>query len=86
MHAWRGIVARLQEGCLQQQLKYRILLQPNDSFLQGLLLSNNSEKMNSMNLLLHMAPLAAVLLVPMTIVAEPGVLQIVRQKAAQDKS
>jgi len=55
------------------------------SVLQGLLLTDTSEKMNSMNLLLYMAPIATLLLVPAVVLAEPGVLEVVREKAAKDR-
>jgi len=42
--------------------------------------------MNSMNLLLYMAPIATLLLVPAVVLAEPGVLEVVREKAAKDRS
>lgn len=39
-----------------------------------------------MNLLLHMAPIATIMLMPVIAVAEPTSLQVVREKAALDKS
>ena len=42
--------------------------------------------MDSVNLLRHMAPIAAVLLVPVTVLAEREVLKVVRQKAVGDQS
>ncbi|XP_057547754.1 UDP-URONIC ACID TRANSPORTER 1-like [Amaranthus tricolor] len=46
------------------------------SVLQGILLSNEGEKLNSMNLMLYMAPIAVVALVPAVFVMEPNVLQV----------
>ena len=63
----------------------KILAKPRN-LLQGLLLADSSEKMNSMNLLLHMAPIATVMLMPVVAVAEPTALQVAREKAALDKS
>ena len=42
------------------------------SVLQSLLLSSDSEKMNSMNLLLYMAPIAASVLLPPAVIMEPN--------------
>ncbi|WOH12449.1 hypothetical protein DCAR_0831953 [Daucus carota subsp. sativus] len=44
--------------------------------LQGVLLSSEGEKLNSMNLLLYMAPVAVVLLLPVTIYMEGNVVGI----------
>lgn len=44
------------------------------SVLQGILLSSEGEKLNSMNLLLYMAPVAVVLLLPATIIMEENVV------------
>ncbi|URE47547.1 UAA transporter family [Musa troglodytarum] len=44
------------------------------SVLQGILLSSEGEKLNSMNLLLHMAPIAVVFLLPATLVMEKNVV------------
>lgn len=41
------------------------------SVLQGIMLSDNSEKMDSMSLLMYMAPVAGAALVPVTIIFEP---------------
>lgn len=54
------------------------------SVLQGLLLSCEGEKLNSMNLLLYMAPIAVVLLLPATLLMEPNVLGITIALARQD--
>eukprot|EP01018_Ginkgo_biloba_P035480 Gb_40123 [translate_table: standard] len=52
--------------------------------LQGLLLSSEGEKLNSMNLLLYMAPIAVVLLLPATLLLEPNVLGLTIALARQD--
>uniref|UniRef100_A0A0D6R3L0 Sugar phosphate transporter domain-containing protein n=1 Tax=Araucaria cunninghamii TaxID=56994 RepID=A0A0D6R3L0_ARACU len=52
--------------------------------LQGILLSSEGEKLNSMNLLLYMAPIAVVLLLPATLILEPNVLGIAVALARQD--
>ncbi|XP_024981350.1 UDP-URONIC ACID TRANSPORTER 1 isoform X1 [Cynara cardunculus var. scolymus] len=44
------------------------------SVLQGVLLSSEGEKLNSMNLLLYMSPMAVVVLLPAALVMEPDVL------------
>lgn len=44
------------------------------SVLQGLMLSDSSEKMDSLSLLLYMAPVAAAALVPVTLYFEPSAL------------
>ena len=54
-------------------------------FVQGVLLTDPSEKMNSMNLLLYMAPIAATILLPAVAISERDVLQTVRLLAAADK-
>lgn len=54
------------------------------SVFQGLLLSSEGEKLNSMNLLLYMAPIAVVLLLPATLLMEPNVLGITIALARQD--
>lgn len=54
------------------------------SVIQGLLLSSEGEKLNSMNLLLYMAPIAVVLLLPATLLLEPNVLGITIALARQD--
>lgn len=45
------------------------------SVLQGILLSSEGEKLNSMNLLLYMAPIAIIALLPAVFVMEPNVLE-----------
>ncbi|KAG6427101.1 hypothetical protein SASPL_111341 [Salvia splendens] len=47
------------------------------SVLQGVLLSSEGEKLNSMNLMLYMAPIAVVVLIPAVFVMEPDVLDLV---------
>ncbi|CAN4109151.1 unnamed protein product [Withania somnifera] len=44
------------------------------SVLQGVLLSNEGERLNSMNLLLYMSPIAVLVLLPATLVMEPNVI------------
>ncbi|XP_044480167.1 probable sugar phosphate/phosphate translocator At3g11320 [Mangifera indica] len=46
------------------------------SVLQGILLSSEGEKLNSMNLLLYMAPIAVVFLLPATLIMEKNVVGI----------
>ncbi|XP_013446789.2 UDP-URONIC ACID TRANSPORTER 1 [Medicago truncatula] len=46
------------------------------SVLQGILLSSEGEKLNSMNLLLYMSPIAVVFLLPAVVFMEPNVLDI----------
>lgn len=50
--------------------------------MQGVLLTDETEKLDSMNLLRCMSPMAALLLVPIVALAEPNVLLAVQQKAA----
>ncbi|KAF5204082.1 Udp-uronic acid transporter [Thalictrum thalictroides] len=45
------------------------------SVLQGILLSSEGEKLNSMNLLLYMSPIAVLVLLPATLTMEPMVLE-----------
>ncbi|VFQ72845.1 unnamed protein product [Cuscuta campestris] len=54
------------------------------SVLQGILLSSEGEKLNSMNLLLYMAPIAVVLLLPATLVMEENVVGITLALARED--
>ncbi|KAL6337419.1 hypothetical protein AAG906_036733 [Vitis piasezkii] len=44
------------------------------SVLQGVLLSSEGEKLNSMNLLLYMSPIAVLVLLPAALIMEPNVL------------
>ncbi|XP_077253151.1 UDP-URONIC ACID TRANSPORTER 1-like [Tasmannia lanceolata] len=46
------------------------------SVLQGILLSSEGEKLNSMNLLLYMSPIAVLVLLPATLAMEPTVLDV----------
>ncbi|WOL16268.1 hypothetical protein Cni_G25055 [Canna indica] len=54
------------------------------SVLQGILMSSEAEKLNSMNLLLYMAPIAVVFLLPTTIIMEKNVVGITLALARQD--
>ncbi|XP_021724182.1 UDP-URONIC ACID TRANSPORTER 1-like [Chenopodium quinoa] len=55
------------------------------SVLQGILLSDEGEKMDSMNLLLYMAPIAVVALVPAVFIMEPTVLEVFASVGHQHK-
>ncbi|XP_047323431.1 probable sugar phosphate/phosphate translocator At3g11320 [Impatiens glandulifera] len=54
------------------------------SVLQGILLSSEGEKLNSMNLLLYMAPIAVVLLLPATLYMEENVVGLTLALAKED--
>ncbi|XP_050146600.1 probable sugar phosphate/phosphate translocator At3g11320 isoform X1 [Malus sylvestris] len=54
------------------------------SVLQGILLSSEGEKLNSMNLLLYMAPIAVVFLLPATLIMEENVVGITLALARDD--
>lgn len=54
--------------------------------LQGILLSSEGEKLNSMNLLLYMAPIAVVCLIPATLIMEENVVGITVALAREDCS
>ncbi|KAG5416183.1 hypothetical protein IGI04_003750 [Brassica rapa subsp. trilocularis] len=54
------------------------------SVLQGILLSSEGEKLNSMNLLLYMAPIAVVFLLPATLIMEKNVVGITSALARDD--
>ncbi|KAG9141520.1 hypothetical protein Leryth_019050 [Lithospermum erythrorhizon] len=54
------------------------------SVVQGILLSSEGEKLNSMNLLLYMAPIAVVLLLPATLYMEENVVGITMALARDD--
>ncbi|KAJ0266323.1 sugar phosphate/phosphate translocator [Hirschfeldia incana] len=54
------------------------------SVLQGILLSSEGEKLNSMNLLLYMAPVAVVFLLPATLIMEKNVVGITIALARDD--
>jgi drug/metabolite transporter (DMT)-like permease len=55
------------------------------SVLQGILLSSEGEKLNSMNLLLYMAPIAVLVLLPAALIMEPNVMSICVALTRQDK-
>ncbi|KAL6598714.1 hypothetical protein ACP70R_005064 [Stipagrostis hirtigluma subsp. patula] len=52
--------------------------------LQGILMSSEGEKINSMNLLMYMAPIAVILLVPATIFMEDNVIAVTAELAKKD--
>ncbi|KAG8067003.1 hypothetical protein GUJ93_ZPchr0005g16300 [Zizania palustris] len=54
--------------------------------LQGILLSSEEEKLNSMDLLRYMAPAAVILLIPATLIMERDVLSMVAMLAREDPS
>ncbi|KAF7845414.1 putative sugar phosphate/phosphate translocator [Senna tora] len=54
------------------------------SVLQGILLSSEGEKLNSMNLLMYMAPIAMVVLLPAAILMEDKVIWITIEIARND--
>lgn len=54
------------------------------SVVQGILLTSEAEKLHSMNLLLYMAPMAAMILLPFTLYIEGNVLSFTIQKARGD--
>ncbi|XP_057419775.1 probable sugar phosphate/phosphate translocator At1g12500 [Lotus japonicus] len=54
------------------------------SVVQGILLTSESEKLHSMNLLLYMAPMAALILLPFTLYIEGNVLSHTIEKAKGD--
>ncbi|KAK9079694.1 hypothetical protein SSX86_001367 [Deinandra increscens subsp. villosa] len=54
------------------------------SVVQGLLLTSDSEKLHSMNLLLYMAPMAAMILLPFTLYIEGNVFSKTVEKARTD--
>ncbi|XP_042510519.1 probable sugar phosphate/phosphate translocator At3g11320 [Macadamia integrifolia] len=54
------------------------------SVLQGILLSSEGEKLNSMNLLLYMAPIAVVFLLPAALIMEENVVGITLALARDD--
>ncbi|XP_062168100.1 probable sugar phosphate/phosphate translocator At3g11320 [Alnus glutinosa] len=54
------------------------------SVLQDILLSSDGEKLNSMNLLLYMAPIAVVFLLPATLLMEENVVEITVALARED--
>ncbi|CAI8609656.1 unnamed protein product [Vicia faba] len=54
------------------------------SVVQGIILTSDSEKLHSMNLLLYMAPLAALILLPFSLYIEGNVFVITLEKARSD--
>ncbi|XP_020215855.1 probable sugar phosphate/phosphate translocator At3g11320 [Cajanus cajan] len=54
------------------------------SVLQDILLSSEGEKLNSMNLLLYMAPIAMMVLLPATLLMEGNVIRITTDLARKD--
>ncbi|XP_074584335.1 putative sugar phosphate/phosphate translocator At3g11320 [Curcuma longa] len=52
--------------------------------LQGILMSSEEEKLNSMNLLLYMAPIAVILILPATIIMEKNVINVSLELARED--
>lgn len=55
------------------------------SVLQGILLSSEGEKLNSMNLMLYMSPIAVVALVPAIFTMEPDVLEVFASVGVEHK-
>ncbi|KAF2289369.1 hypothetical protein GH714_035435 [Hevea brasiliensis] len=55
------------------------------SVLQGILLSSEGEKLNSMNLLLYMSPIAVLVLLPAALIMEPNVLEVTLSLGRQHK-
>lgn len=55
------------------------------SVVQGIILSSESEKLNSMNLLMYMAPMAAAILLPFSLYIEGNVAGITIEKARTDR-
>ncbi|CAN6443528.1 unnamed protein product [Victoria cruziana] len=55
------------------------------SVLQSILLTSEGEKLNSMNLLLYMSPVAILVLLPATLIMEPGVLSVTLSLGKTDK-
>lgn len=53
------------------------------SVLQGILLSSEGEKLNSMNLMLYMAPIAVLVLLPAALIMEPDVVDVTIALGAQ---
>ncbi|KAB1217132.1 hypothetical protein CJ030_MR4G021189 [Morella rubra] len=54
------------------------------SVVQGILLTSEAEKLHSMNLLLYMAPMAAMILLPFTLYIEGNVAAVTAEKARTD--
>ncbi|CAK7342674.1 unnamed protein product [Dovyalis caffra] len=55
------------------------------SVLQGILLSSEGEKLNSMNLLLYMSPIAVLVLLPAALTMEPNVLEVTLELGKKHK-
>ncbi|KAM7260480.1 hypothetical protein ACFE04_016221 [Oxalis oulophora] len=55
------------------------------SVVQGILLTSEAEKLHSMNLLMYMAPMAAMILLPVTLYFEGNVAGITLEKAKGDR-
>jgi drug/metabolite transporter (DMT)-like permease len=55
------------------------------SVLQGILLSSEGERLNSMNLMLYMSPIAVIALLPVTIFMEPDVMSVTLTLGRQHK-
>ncbi|XWS66316.1 hypothetical protein CRYUN_Cryun05aG0189300 [Craigia yunnanensis] len=55
------------------------------SVLQGILLSSEGEKLNSMNLLLYMSPIAVLVLMPAALIMEPNVLEVILSLGRQHR-
>ncbi|MED6182174.1 UDP-URONIC ACID TRANSPORTER 1 [Stylosanthes scabra] len=56
------------------------------SVLQGILLSSEGEKLNSMNLLLYMSPIAVIILLPAALIMEPNVLDVTISLGSENKT
>ncbi|CAL0310591.1 unnamed protein product [Lupinus luteus] len=56
------------------------------SVLQGILLSSEGEKLNSMNLLLYMSPIAVIFLLPAALIMEPNVVEVILALGRENKS
>ncbi|KAE9590721.1 putative sugar phosphate transporter domain-containing protein [Lupinus albus] len=56
------------------------------SVLQGILLSSEGEKLNSMNLLLYMSPIAVIFLLPTALIMEPNVVDVTLALGRENKS
>ncbi|KMZ75621.1 putative sugar phosphate/phosphate translocator [Zostera marina] len=54
------------------------------SVVQGILLSSDGEKLDSMNLLLYMSPIAVVILLPTTIIMERNVIGLMMELTNKD--
>ncbi|XP_062117821.1 UDP-URONIC ACID TRANSPORTER 1-like [Humulus lupulus] len=55
------------------------------SVLQGILLSSEGEKLNSMNLMLYMSPIAVLVLLPASLIMEPRVVEQTLTLGREDK-